>query len=236
MIYFFYGSREFTKRELKKVRDALLAKRPDALSLYFDENSADKINLAELAQEKGLFEPRFLVELDQIFSTEFFAKPDKDVLLEMQKSENIFFVLEEKLPKKTLDLLRSFVEKTSEEKTAAAEKKNFSAFSLADALGARNKQLLWILFREAVERNYALEELHGILFWQAKMLMLAHKTDSAAEAGVSNFPYSKAKSFVKNYSPAQVESLLSSLSSALIESREKNIPLENSLERVILSL
>lgn len=236
MIYFLYGSREFTKRELKKVRDALLAKRPDALSLRFDENSADKIDLGELAQEKGLFEPRFLVELDSVFSTEAFAKPDKNVFAEMQKSENIFFVLEEKLPKKTFELIKSFAEKTSEEKAVAAEKKSFSAFLLADALGARNKQQLWILFREAVERDYSLEELHGILFWQAKMLMLAHKTDSAVEAGVSNFPYSKAKGFVRNYSVEQVEELLGSLSSALLESREKNIPLENSLERVILGL
>lgn len=235
MIYFLYGSREFTKRELKKVRDALLEKRPDALALYFDENSLSKIDLGELAQEKSLFEPRFLVELDHVFSAKDFVIPDKNTFSEMQKSENIFFILEEKLPKPTLDLIRSFSEKTSEEKAIPAKWKEFSAFSLADALGQKNKQQLWMLFREAVERKYALEEIHGILFWQAKMIMLAHKTDSASEAGVKPFPYSKAKRFAKNYSPKQVEELLSSLSSVLTESREKNIPLENSLEHLILS-
>lgn len=236
MLYFIYGSNSFNKKELKKIREALLKKRPDALSFQFSEEIMDLVNVSELAQGKGLFEERFLVEFDKLFVTEVFAGKEKETLSEMKRSENIFFVLEEKLPKKTLDLIKEFAERTAEEKRAGEPKKDFTAFSLADALGERNKQKLWMLIREVVARNYSIEEIYGILFWQMKLIVLAYKTSTASEAGVSPFPYNKAKKFTQNFTLREAEALLHDLTTTLLEAREKNIPLEHSLERFALNL
>lgn len=236
MLYLIYGSKEYAKSELRKIREVLLKKRPDALSFRFDEESAESINIDELAEGRGLFEEKFLVELDQVFGANTFEGEEKEALAKMKDSENIFFVLEEKLSKKALDLIRKNAERVSEEKVVKERKKEFTAFSLADALGQRDKQRLWVLLREAVERGYALEEIHGILFWQAKTIVLAHKTSSASEAGMKQFPYSKAKQFTRNYNIEESENLLHNLTQALLDSRRKNIPLEHTLERFVLSI
>ncbi|MDZ7726520.1 MAG: hypothetical protein U5L75_02995 [Candidatus Campbellbacteria bacterium] len=235
MLYFFYGRRSFVKPELKKIRDVLLTKRPDALLLSFDDSSAE-LDLEELALGRGLFETRYIVELDGLFSSGAFSGHEKEAVNRMQESENVFFVLEEELPKKPYETLRKNAEKTLEEKKQKKSQKEFSSFSLADALASRDKKRLWVLFNEAVERGYVLEEIHGILFWQMKMIVLAQKTNSAEEAGVKQFPYSKAKTASKNYSVEEAENVLHQLTSALVDAREKNLPLEHTLERVILSL
>lgn len=236
MLHFIYGPKEFSKSELKKAKENLLKGYPDIMFFQFDPESASSISIDDLAQGRGLFEEALGVELDGIFGVDAFAGEEKEVLEKIKTSENTFFVLEEKLPKKTLDLIKKYADKVSEGKAAPDPKKDFSAFSLADALGERNKQRLWILFRESVARNYSLEELHGILFWQVKMILLAHKTTSAPEAGVKDFPYSKAKRFTKNFTLKESEELLSKLTSALIDSRENNLSLEHGIERVVLSL
>ncbi|MEX0933331.1 MAG: hypothetical protein WDZ74_01120, partial [Candidatus Paceibacterota bacterium] len=184
MLYFLYGNRQFIKKESMHIKSTLIAKRPDAVSLSYDETSAGAFDLDELVSGQGLFQSRYIVELDNLFGSGLFADP-KEAVLKIKNSENIFLVLEEKLLKKSFELLKQNAERTSEDKDAVPkEKKDFSAFSLAEALCARNKKTLWTLFREAVQRGCKLEELHGILFWQMKTIVLAYKTTSAEEAGI----------------------------------------------------
>jgi len=236
MLYFLYGNRQYIKNESIAIRSALLKKRPDAISLSFDESTSSEISLDELANTQGLFQSRYIIEFDGLFAAKIFQK-EKEAIERLAHSDNIFLVLEEKIPKKIFDSLKKNAEKTSEEKaTLNVEKKEFSAFSLADALAGRDKKKLWVLFRESIARKYVLEELHGILFWQAKMLVLAHKTNSPDEAGVSPYPYNKARAARENYSLEEAEILLHSFSEAILESRAKNISLEHSLEKVILTL
>ncbi|MEX0909768.1 MAG: hypothetical protein WDZ75_00560 [Candidatus Paceibacterota bacterium] len=236
MLYLLYGSRHFIKNESTNIKSALLAKRADAISLSYDGATTESFDLEESTSGQGLFQTRYIVELIGMFEGEQLPNP-KEAIIKIKESENIFLVLEEKLPKKILDLLKENAERTMEEKNAPAKKeKDFSAFSLADALALRDKKRLWILFREALSRGYKVEELHGILFWQMKTIVLAYKTTSAEDAGIKPFPYSKAVSAKKKYTQEEAEELLHALSGAILEGRSGSSSLENSLEKVILSL
>lgn len=236
MLYFLYGDRQFIKKESVHIKSALLEKRPDAVSLSYDSTSAETFNFDELVSGQGLFQSRFIVELDNVFGSGFF-QDEKAAVLKIKTSENIFLVLEEKLLKKSFELLKKNAEKTSEDKAPVEKgKKDFSAFTLADALCGRDKKRLWTLFREAVQRDYKIEELHGILFWQMKTIVLAHKTSSAEKAGIKPYPFSKATSAKKYYSEKEAELFLHALSQAIIDGRGKSGSLEHSVERFILSL
>lgn len=236
MLYFLYGNRHFIKKESVHIKSALIAKRPDAVSLSYDSASPEAFDLDELVSGQGLFQSRSIVELDNMFSSGFFTD-EKEAVQKIKNSENIFLVLEEKLLKKSFELLKKNAERTSEDKTIAhKEKKDFSAFSLADALSTRNKKTLWTLFREAIQRGYKVEELHGILFWQMKTIVLAYKTTSAEEAGIKQYPFSKAASAKRNFTEKEAEAFLHLLSQAIIEGRGKGGSLEHSVERFILSL
>jgi hypothetical protein len=236
MLYLLYGSRSFIKKESANIKSVLLSKKPDAASLSYDGTVVELFDLEEVTSGQGLFQNRYIVELAGMFAGEYFPNP-KEAIVKIKESKNIFLVLEEKLPKKIFDLLKESAERITEEKTVSTKPaKNFSAFSLADALIERDKKRLWVLFREAVSRGYKIEELHGILFWQTKTILLAHKTSSAKEAGLKPFPYQKASSAKKKYTQKESEDLLHAFSQAILEGRSGTSSFENSLERVILSL
>jgi len=235
MLYFFHGPREGLKKESKAIRSAFLKKNPDALFLSFDPWSSPSVSVEELALRRGLFQSRSIIELDGLFGAAVF--PDEEgVILAMEKSENLFLVLEEAPPKAAYERLKKYAQKEKGAPVQKRERKEFSAFFLADALAARDKKRLWTLFREAIARGYVPEELFGILFWQAKTIILAHKTHSASEAGVKPYPYSKAQLAKKHYTPKEAETVLHDLSLAILSARGGAQSLEHATERVILSL
>lgn len=233
MLYVFTGDREQARAKLRTVRDALLKKRPGAELFNIDADSLPEHDLRIFTTSQGLFERKYIVTLDSVFTE---GGEDPALVERLAQSENAFLVFEQKPPKKLRDIFTKQAEDVFEFAEQRLQQKEFSAFALADALGSRDKKKLWILFREAISRHYAMNEIHGILFWQAKMIMLAHNSSSAAEAGVKQFPYSKAQRFTKQFSPEETHALLSELTNALLESRSKNIPLEHTLERIILDL
>lgn len=235
MLYFFYGSRARLKHESQAMRSAFLKEKPDTLLLFFDRWSLESVNIEELALGRGLFQSHIIVELDCLYDTALFSDEEK-TMLAMAKSENMFFVLEETLPKATYERLKKYAKKTIDLAAERKEKKEFSAFLLADALAMRDKKKLWILFREAIARGYPPEELFGILFWQTKTIILVHKTRSADEAGIKSFPYSKAQSAKRRYTSREAEDVLHQLSRAILSARSGAESLENATEKVILSL
>jgi hypothetical protein len=107
-------------------------------------------------------------------------------------------------------------------------------FAMADALGARDKKTLWILYRQAVEEGKASEEIHGILFWQAKSMVLAARTKFAGEAGLNPYVYTKSKRYAENFSEPELTALLDRLVSVYHDSHRGMHEFETALERLIL--
>ena len=96
-----------------------------------------------------------------------------------------------------------------EVKSEAGER--FNSFALADALTAKDKKSLWMLLQDAKQAGLSEEELIGTLWWQLKTLRLAALTKSAAEAGMKDWPYNKAKRSLSNFKSGEVETLARSL-------------------------
>ena len=106
-------------------------------------------------------------------------------------------VIEGKLAAEYAKAFKQYAEKYIE--STAAEKDFFNPFSMADALAKKDKKSLWVLLMRAQAAGLSAEEIIGTLFWQLKSMQLARITTSAAEAGMKDFPYNKAKSALKLY-------------------------------------
>jgi DNA polymerase III delta subunit len=111
----------------------------------------------------------------------------------------------------------------------------FNTFALADALAAKDRKALWVLFQQAMGEGITAEELTGTLFWQLKALRLAKITNTPEEADMKVFPYSKAKRASITFTTNE----LVSLSERLIDAhhakfRGKDTLLQ--LERWVLTL
>ncbi len=236
MLYLIYGTNTEKAREKSRALfDALRIKKPDASvgTLTAEKVTAEQIE--ELTQTQGLFENKQILFMDRILE----HKDVRDIVLEkidtIAESPNIFIFFEGKLTKEILKKLEKRAEKITEYEATEEKKKEVgSFFALADALGARDKKTLWLLLREALDKDAVPEEIHGILFWQVKSLTLALKTQSPEEAGLNPFVYNKAKRYVAHFRPQEIEDMLSDLVHMYHKAHRGEVDFAKELEKFVL--
>ena len=106
-------------------------------------------------------------------------------------------------------------------------------FSLTDALGNRDKKKLWTLYQKAIRTNAVPEELHGILFWQVKTMLLVSQKETK---DLKPFAVSKAKKFIQNYSEEELQKLARNLVELYHDTRRGFVEFPIALEQFILSI
>jgi len=67
------------------------------------------------------------------------------------------------------------------------------------------------LYQKAKLNNVSDEEVHGILFWQIKNMLLSFDAKDAEAAGLNDFVFRKSLGFTKNYSYNELKKLLRDL-------------------------
>lgn len=235
MLYLFHGT------DTKKTHDkafglaqSLLSKKPDASLFTLGKDEWSKERLAELLQSRGLFMGNYIVFID---SRSFVAEDFEIATLflgEMKESPHVFIVLSLKLDKKILGEFEKQAHKVVEHSIVAEEEKR--DFRMTDSLGSRDKKSLWVLYQEALRIGKEPEEIHGLLFWQVKNMLLALNSKTAEEAGMKPYPFTKAKQSLKYYSPEELHNLSFCLVDAYHTARLGRGDLETALERVILEI
>lgn len=194
----------------------------DAVSEYLEKNfpadgtlttlEAGSYEIGQLADALGassLFGGEEWFVLDTPSDNPDFAEEVKTSLKEMSESANNFLVIENSLlapAKKSYSKHAENMQEFSAEKT-----ERFNTFAMAEALANRDKRKLWVLLQEAKLEGLREEEMIGIIWWQLKSLRLAAMTNSAAEAGMKDFPYNKSKRALNKFKEGEVEKLSQSL-------------------------
>lgn len=237
MLYVIYGNDDSKARQKSHdLIDALQKKKPDAELFTIGGEHFESRILEELIGGQGLFERKFIVFADHLFRD----KAIREVVLEKVKqiaaSDNLFILLEDMLDKATKTKLEKHAEKMQEFSMIVEKKEEFKIFSLTEAFGRRDRKSLWVLYQKAVAENVASEEIHGILFWQLKSMLVAAGSKTAEESGLNPYVYRKSVGFSKNY----LSSELSILSSKMIEvyhnARRGVHEFDVALERFILEV
>lgn len=235
MLYTILGN---DREKMHKMVNVLQSKKPNASFFRIDQFNFTQAFFEELISGQGLFENKYIVTLDHLFEDKDISDEVFDKLSDLKESENIFIVLESKVSAKLLRDLEKYSEKVDKVKESdfAYVKDNGGIFKISDAFGNRDKKKLWILYVEFLNKNISAEEIHGTLFWQLKTMLLVSKTNSAKEAGIKPFVYSKAKKFLKNYSEEELKNLMQKMVSIHHDSRRGIFDLEIALEKFVLNL
>ncbi len=147
---------------------------------------------SSLVEDQSLFGDTSPVLLDFLFEDEEIAVEVEKFLEAFASSERIFVLMDQKPLVAREKLFKAHAKEYSAIQ-AKAKEAHFNTFALADALLKRDKKSLWVLLARAKQAGVEGEAIIGILFWQLKMLRLAESTKNAEEAGVKEFPYTKAK-------------------------------------------
>lgn len=174
MLYVYSGTdREKARTELNKAV-AKLAKK-SSVTRITDANAVGDLRAA--LGGSGMFGEKKIVVLDGILANEEARDFFLDALPTVGKSEEIFFVLEEKLDAQTRKTIEKHAE-TSERFDAKKERKGGEIFALAHALRRGDKKALWVGYQRALEQGEAPEAIHGVLFWGAKDMLLRSRAGS----------------------------------------------------------
>lgn len=228
MLYVYYGN-----DRLKSLRlaEAVLQKFPTEEVVRFEEATVEIDELMALTSE-GLFGGGKAVRCDGILSTATVKEAVFDNLNLLQQSKKVFVFIEDYLSAPDLKIMEKHSSEVVECKLGT-KKESFNIFSLADALGMRDKKALWVLFTRALASGKSSEEISGTLFWQLKNLLIV---EAGGGKTLSPFVVSKAKRFSKNFKQGELQSLALALVTAYNEAHRGGVDLETSLERFILSV
>jgi DNA polymerase III delta subunit len=232
MLYVYFGTDTVMVREHARTR----------LRSFSDAGSADTVTAAE-------YRPGLFVELAG--GTSLFGTPAASVLDTLSEDPEAFEALIEALPL-LAESPRAFVVIESAlfaplkkqfqkhavlcEEYAAEKKERFNTFALTDALLARDKKALWLLFMDAVRAGISYEEIIGLLMWQLKTLRLAARTTHAEEAGLKPFVYSKAKRALQTFTTSEIDTHARTLLALYHEGHEGKRDIGRALEQWMLAL
>ena len=210
------------------------AKKKKATVVRFTDSSFLQEEFEKYLGATDLFGEEFVVILDRIFANtearEIFWKDIFDTVT----STNSFWLFEEKILADDKDVIKKAGGEITEDKTkSVTAKSEFNIFALGDALGARDKKKLWVLYQKALRVGKAAEEINGTLFWAIKS-MLTVKNDGGKN--LNPYVQSKSKNFLKNYKEGELDAIAFGLVKNYHESRRGGLPLEEKLEQFILSL
>ncbi len=230
MIHLIIGERDERQKSLEQLIESF-RETVDRLQHRYLEDLGEHSLLDVVDVQTGLFGGVELFELH-----DFAGVTQVSDLEKLSLSPNLFFFVEDKVSKKTLDgfsKIGAIVHQTKEVHSLT-KKQEFPIFALADALGERDKKKLWMLYRSAIDQGTSPEEINGILLWQLKNLAMV--IDSPQDVpGMKPFVYSKNKRYAKNYTFESVQQLAKQFTYAF-HNRDTYDTLDIQIERILLTL
>lgn len=188
---------------------------------------------------QSLFGERYALILSGVLENKELSEKIVTQFKALAQSPNEFIFVDTKLPK---DILTK-CEKAGGVCTPCIEvtkqgRSGFPIFSLADAFGARDRKTSWLLLRDAFDYDIAPEEIHGVLFWQLKALLLAHpaQKETVASSGLNPYVFKKAQGFARNFEKSELENLSREFVRMYHDAHRGLLDLEIELERALLNL
>lgn len=235
MIYFLHGSdTQKSRKKMHEILQGLSTKRPNSEIFKLTTENWNEGQFDELVQSLGLFEQKYIVVLDFLFSN----KEAKEFILErlkrMQEVEHWFLILDGQVDAVTVKRIEKASYKMQAFEKKEAKKETPIIFSITDKLLARDKKGLWVSYIDLINRGILAEEIHGVFFWAVKNMIIAGKVASQKESGLTPFSYSKALSGGRNYKSDELQKMSSALVEMTHKVRQGEGDLEVMLEKWIL--
>ncbi len=237
MLYVIYGTDTHKARaKLHDLLDLAKKKRPEAELFKLTTENWSEGQFDELLVAQGLFEQKYTTVLDNLFEKKDLKNYVMDRLEEMKESEQIFLMLESSIDAASLKKLEKFSEKVQEFEKKEDKKSNINIFSITDGLVQKDKKKLWISYIDLLGKGAVAEEVHGILFWQVKNMILASRAGSAGETGLSPFVYKNALTGARNYKNEDLQKMSGELMDMTHRVRQGQGELEIMIEKWVLGL
>jgi len=208
-------------------------------TIRIDKKEFSEYTFEDASSALSMFGNKKIIILADIMDKKSLQEKVLENAQEMLSSGNIFVVHEKKILKPILTKLEKVgaeihtIKKEAIGKRVAYSDEPFNLFLLTDALGNKDRQKLWLLYTEAIQKGAPVEEIHGLFNWQVKNMLMV--SISKENPGMHPFVYKKTLSFAKKFTPQELKEISSKLVQ-VFHDREMGIPLEVKLEQFVLGL
>jgi DNA polymerase III delta subunit len=239
MLYAFYGTDIQTSiKKARKLVSDLQVKHSDA---YFGEFTSDNFSssiIDEYTQGQGLFYGKSILFINRISEKKEVLELFLDRIEDVKGSDNVFILLEGKLNADTKRKIGKYADKTLVSDVKADDsmsRKEFNIFALADAIGSRDRNKSWSIYREAVDNGMEIESILGTIFWQLKSMIIAMSVSTVKDSGLNPFVYNKSKRYAENFSRDELQNMFDKVVDIYHDSHRGIVNGEVELERLLLS-
>ncbi len=233
MLHLYYGNDTIVVRQKAHDFAAVLEKDGVKIERIDAENYAEGV-FADVVGATSLFGEQTLYIIDTPSQKKEIYDDVIEHLEQFAQSDNTFVVIEEALLAPQKKKFQKYTEFLQEHKKKADER--FNVFGMADSLSSKNKKMLWMQLQDAKQAGLSAEEIIGTLWWQLKTLRLAKITSSAAEAGMKDFPYNKAKRSLTTFKEGELEDISHKLLRVYHDGHLGVRDIDIALERFMLTL
>lgn len=213
MLYVIYG-KDTTKARSKLIEllDTLQKKRPDASVFRLSSENWNPTMLNELLGSTGLFSPKYIIVIDNLLNNATSSETISKSIADMGTSEHVCILIEEKILAADLKKIEKHATKVQHTEVLEKPKKESPiVFNFADAVAMKENKKAWVIFQDLIKEGSAAEEIHGVLWWQFKSLMIASKSKNAKESGLSPYVYQKAERAAQMWKDDSLEIVLDRL-------------------------
>jgi DNA polymerase III delta subunit len=227
MLYLINGTdTDKTRKKLNDLVDALKSKRPDANVFRVDSESFTESFFEEVVSGLNLFTPKNIVIIDRLLSDKNTCDYIEKKIKDLAESEHVCVIFDTKITAAQLKKIEKVAVKTETHDLKDAKwvpaskdpkrfvdqkKKGLDVFSLANTLLVKDKVKSWVLINTFISSGIAMEEIHGIVWWQFKTLYLSFEYKTAKEAGINPFVFKKCTEVYNKWKKDEVQNVLSSL-------------------------
>lgn len=204
MIIFLHGTD--TKKiqdKSQKIVDVLRTKKPNASFVRMNNENFDK-EIDTVLSGSGLFESNYIVSIKNVSSDKELWKTVSKKLKDIQKSSHVFVWVEDGKETAAIKKIKLSVEKAEEHNSKEIKKEDEPIFAFLDLFFTKNNKDAWLWF---VKNPVDISQVLNLIMWQAKSIKLASISNSAVEAGLKPFVYSKSKRLASAWSDEKISEL-----------------------------
>lgn len=237
MIYLVGGS-DFKKAQAKfgQYLAIFKAKQPTAEVFNFRSEDFNPAAWEEVIASQTLFAAKHIVLARRLSESEPAKQAVERFLAEAAASPHAFLFYETGEDEKFFKLLAGAARETKLFNQTLKPNESFNLFSLCDALSARDRRRLWLLYQEALRSGVSASDVFWKLAWQLKNMIIVAAAKNLKETNLKPFVASRALAASRHYSPAETKELLNNLTELLAKTFPESEEFSLGLEKFILNV
>ena len=157
-------------------------------------------------------------------------------LEEMQNTEHWFLILDGKLDAETVKKIEKVSYKTEKFEMLEKKKESPIIFSITNKLLQRDKKQLWISYLDLQRQGIPAEEIHGVIFWAVKNMIICSRVSSQKESGLAPYSYSSSLTGSRHFKTEELVQMSSDLVAMIHRVRTGEGDMDVMLEKWMLEV